>query len=230
MPAEIELKLAIDPKHAVRVASLPALQARAGRPTTQKLTSIYFDTPENALLRDGWALRLRRAGRAWVQTLKGEGHAAGGLHAREESEHAIATSELDLYRVESGELRKRLLKWRNAGTLVPRFRTEFRRTAWLVEMPGGDRVECALDRGVVRTQDGKRSEPICEIELELKQGNAGALFELARELARHLPYELEDRSKADRGYALAGGTVAAVAAAPVLRLARDARGGDAFAA
>ncbi|HSR01436.1 MAG TPA: CHAD domain-containing protein, partial [Methylophilaceae bacterium] len=43
-------------------------------------------------------------------------------------------------------------------------------------------------------------KPICEIELELKNGNKGRLFELALALQAHLPLWIENISKAQRAY------------------------------
>ncbi|HEX5338450.1 MAG TPA: CHAD domain-containing protein, partial [Gallionella sp.] len=47
---------------------------------------------------------------------------------------------------------------------------------------------------------GKLKEPISEIELELKAGHAGRLFDLALELQLEIPLELENVSKSQRGY------------------------------
>ena len=45
--------------------------------------------------------------------------------------------------------------------------------------------------------------PICELELELQQGNVDALFALARTMVERLPLSLGFQSKAERGYRLA---------------------------
>src|SRR5262249_52865342 len=84
----------------------------------------------------------------------------------------------------------------------PRFETRFMRKTWMLRTEAGGLVECALDRGSIVTPDGAQSARICEVELELKTGSVGALFAIARQLARDHPLELEDRSKAERGYAL----------------------------
>jgi hypothetical protein len=49
---------------------------------------------------------------------------------------------------------------------------------------------------------GEREEDICELELELRQGEPAALLELAAELAADLPLTPCDISKAERGYRL----------------------------
>lgn len=203
MPAEVELKFALDPRIAAKVARLPRLQGVAtGKVATRTLTSLYFDTPEGSLWNSQMTLRLRRGGRRWVQTLKGEGVQAGGLHTREESEHVVSVGTLDPDSIDDPALRKKVRKWLAGGELAPRFITTMRRTTWLLDTADGGVVECALDRGRVTTPDGRRSAPLCELELELKAGPPSALFALAREFAQSLPLALEERSKAERGYAL----------------------------
>lgn len=61
-------------------------------------------------------------------------------------------------------------------------------------------IEAALDLGKVIV--GKQHEEICELELELREGPAEALLELAAELAASLPMMPCDISKAERGYRL----------------------------
>ncbi|MGV8378280.1 inorganic triphosphatase, partial [Pseudomonas aeruginosa] len=57
-----------------------------------------------------------------------------------------------------------------------------------------------LDLGKVVAGDNQ--EEICELDLELRQGDAAALLELAAELAADLPQMPSDISKAQRGYRL----------------------------
>src|SRR5262249_21496252 len=47
--------------------------------------------------------------------------------------------------------------------------------------------------------------PICEVELELKQGQRGDLFKVAKTLANQVPAQLAIVSKAERGYVLLTG-------------------------
>ncbi len=71
-PLEIELKLSIDPAAVASLRAHPALRAVAGgRARTARIVSTYFDTPDQRLRREGVALRLRRAGRRWLMTVKG---------------------------------------------------------------------------------------------------------------------------------------------------------------
>ena len=86
-------------------------------------------------------------------------------------------------------------------------RRVFSRTAWLLRGKGGAQIEVALDVGAVVA--GERSQPICEIELELKSGQPDALFALALEWAAAFDCLPFDISKAERGVRLAHGVEAA---------------------
>jgi inorganic triphosphatase YgiF len=63
---EFELKLEIPPERLEAV--LAAM--RADKTRRKRLQACYFDTKDESLARNGIVLRLRREGRAWVQTAK----------------------------------------------------------------------------------------------------------------------------------------------------------------
>lgn len=203
MPNELELKLRLAPQHLQRLSRHPLVAGLAyDKPILRKLHSTYYDTPGFALRSAGYALRVRRVGRRWVQAAKGEGRVAAGLHERREWEAEVAGSAPDLTKLTDPELSKILASPEVREALIPVFTTEFRRTARNLRFPDGSEAELALDRGEVRTGGGQR--PLCEVELELKSGNPARLFELARELQKTIPFSLEPVSKAERGYRLAG--------------------------
>lgn len=66
---EIEFKFCIPPE---RLAAVQAA-VRRGRWTPVRMEARYFDTPDAALSSRGIALRLRREGTQWVQTVKALG-------------------------------------------------------------------------------------------------------------------------------------------------------------
>ncbi len=198
-PVEIELKLTLPP-HQVE-AFLKRMARRRSVPQQQELITRYFDTPDFALSRRGVALRVRRAGRRWLQTLKTEGERRGGLSLRAEYETPVARGKLDWNRFPA-EARDYVPEGERA-LLVPVFETRFRRTAWMVAGQGRAQIEVALDVGVVVS--GARSQPICEIELELKSGEPDALFALALDWAGAFECLPLDVSKAERGVRLAHG-------------------------
>ena len=214
-PEDIDLKLALPPEQAV--AFLKRMARRRSEPVRpsgyrhleghrqQDLVTRYFDTPDFALSAQGVALRVRRAGRRWLQTLKTEGERAGGLSRRVEFEMPVSQGTPDWTRFPSEALAYVPDVLREQ--LVPVFETRFQRTTWLLKGRGGAQIEVALDVGEVIA--GERTQPICEIELELKAGQPDALFALALEWAGEFDCLPFDVSKAERGVRLAHGIEAA---------------------
>ena len=204
---EVELKLLVAPEQLARVERHPAIRAlRRGGARKLALSTVYFDTPDFELAAAGIALRLRRDGRRWVQTLKAGGGAAAGLHERDELEWDLVGGELNLALLEDTRYAALFARRGIAGRLGPVFRTEFERRVRTLAFPDGTLAELALDRGAIRA--GDREAPISEVELELKAGDASRLFALARAVARDIPLRLGHASKAERGYALASGRLA----------------------
>ena len=193
---ELELKFAVDPR------DLPALKravaaAAQGRPARSTLVSTYFDTPDRALNKGKIALRVRKRGRRFVQTVKSE--LGGDIAARGEWEDAIARPDPDLAAPQSGT---RLQPVVNGAALEPLFTTTVKRTmARLAPLPT-TLIEAAIDEGDIRANDGRASEPIAEFELELKTGESAALYDMALRFLEVVPLRMEMQSKAERGYRL----------------------------
>lgn len=83
---EIELKLDLTPDDA---DALEASDVLEGAPDIAKQRSIYFDTPDHALSKMGFSLRIRRSGKKRTQTIKADGVSAAGLFARAEWERPV---------------------------------------------------------------------------------------------------------------------------------------------
>lgn len=224
MSSETELKLWLHPGDIETFRALPRL-ARA-RPHAQRLRTIYFDTPDFRLASHGIALRVRRSGGRWVQTLKTEGEKGGGLSQRLELETAVAGPRPDFSRLPA-ETVDSLVKKKWRARLAPAYETRFLRTAWNLRAPDGSRVEVALDSGEIVS--GKRSAPLCEVELELKAGRAEALYALAQTLAQQMLLLPFDVSKAERGARLAAGMPNKPVGAALPRLDRHMPACAAFA-
>lgn len=217
MPNEVELKLLIASRDIPRFWRHPLLAAHTQRKLpVQKLLSVYYDTPELTLHKNKVAVRLRRVGKRWIQTVKTEGSVAAGLHQRPEWEHETTEHTLDFQALPEPALQEFFADEELRQSLRPMFTTEFARSRRLLEWPNGDVVECSLDRGAI--QAGERTQPISEVEFELKSGAPGRLFELALGLQDAIPLRLENVSKAERGYQLAAGatTTPEKATTPVL--------------
>lgn len=231
---ETELKLAIAPDAVPALVRHPALLAvKRGRARTAKLVTTYYDTDDALLAHAGIALRLRRAGRHWLQSIKGaaDAMAGGGMSARAEFEWPVPGPTLDPLRFAATPFRRVLGRAEHRG-LAPRFATEITRTTIPLAFADSTMAHLAIDRGVVRTADGGEplSAPLCEIELELEAGNPLRLFELAHALAADVAFTFEPASKAARGFALRAPVMPAPRRATNAELATKAPAGAAFAA
>ncbi|SDD65867.1 CYTH domain-containing protein [Cupriavidus sp. YR651] len=168
MAREIELKLAVPDAALAAVAAWLDANGQPRGETT--LLNVYLDTPDRDLARARAALRLRKKGAQWLQTLKTAGSSAGGLASRHEWETEVVGQALDLARFPD-EARKVLAPL--AGKLAPVFRTDFVRRIWIVEQDGVC-IEAALDTGTITAPGTDKSEHIQELELEWLPGDLPA--------------------------------------------------------
>ena len=199
---EIELKILLDADQERHLRAAPALAEMAvGRAVTQTLTSIYYDTPDQALRAAGIALRLRRKGRIWLQTAKKTTiPIAGGLSQPIESEIRVRGQNLALDRIEDDDLREEIIGLARPG-LQPTVQTRFRRTSRILQAPNGARAELAIDKGEVAA--ASTSADLMEAELELIDGHPGDLFAMAARLFTRGPVRFSNLSKSARTALLA---------------------------
>lgn len=200
LPTESELRLAISSKWVNRLKRLPLLvKSATERARTTRLKSTYFDTPDKQLAAAGMNLRIREMGRRKMQTLKiGSGWQAG-ITDRIEIEGWVEGDEPTLDLIHAPEIRDLLTRDGLWDRLQPSFVTDFRRTSRLVRFGGrfGEALISAdLDIGEIRS--GVRKAAICELELELKDGQPAAIFELASAINDDVPVRIEYRGKAMR--------------------------------
>lgn len=209
MHQEVELKLAL-PRRALAALRRHPLIVDGSTPTGRAVTleNTYYDTAALALKSRKVALRTRRQGRKWLQTVKCASQSTGGLTSRPEWEQPFADG-FDFSAIDNSSVRKLLL--RHANALIPVFSTRFRRETRVYAPREGTRILIMIDTGTVIA--GERSEPICEVELELETGAPLDLLDLAAVLARDLPLLPNDTSKAERGYRLHLGLTAKAARA-----------------
>jgi inorganic triphosphatase YgiF len=208
---EIELKLVVAPE---RLAALRQA-LRAGSVRTERLQAIYFDTADERLGRAGAALRLRREGRRWVQTLKVGTHDALRRLEHNADVPAPAKGEQPVLVVErhagtpAGDALDRIAAG-EALELVPRFRTDVRRTLRAMRVAGA-RLEVALDVGAVVAASGV--EAIHELELELKSGPVAGMLQAALRWLEPHGLWIGTVTKAERGARLARGEAPAAVGA-----------------
>ncbi len=225
---ETELKLLLTPPDLRRVRRDPRIKAlQQGRASTRRVHSVYYDTPERALLRAGLSLRLRLDGTRWLQTLKTRGQAAAGMHVREEWEWPLAGEALDFGLLATTPEAKRFRSPGLRAKLAPVFSTSFERSSLRLAFADGSLAELCLDSGEIRS--GRRTSAISEAEIELLAGSPARLYELALELAERVPLRLGQASKAERGYALALAAPARPVKADHLQLDGQGGVGAAFA-
>jgi triphosphatase len=197
--AEIELKLLVPQGILETLRDIPVIVQHArNRGAFRRLETVYYDTPEQLLFRHGMSLRVRRSGKHFVQTLKLL-PATGQPLTRRQWEAPVDGVTPDLSRLPAAEIGDPLTTLTD-DALVPVFATKFRRHARQLDLPEAS-VEIAFDEGTIEA--GARQEALSEIELELKSGNAGALFDLGTQLLDAAPLRFGTRSKAERGFALA---------------------------
>lgn len=192
---EVELKFLVSPSDAATIRANPIFAHKA---IQAQLRSVYYDTPAWDLRESGFSLRVRHEDGVFTQTVKS---AAGlGLFDRDQWESEIKGKNPDRSAWARTPVAD-ILSAQGVGALRPVFTTTVQRTVRLLN-EGVSVVEASFDRGELAA--GKLREPIEEVELELKSGEAAALFVIARRLAADTALRLSFASKAERGYQLIG--------------------------
>lgn len=220
---EIELKFQIpaDALEAVR-AALARLAPDQTLPPPLILQAAYFDTPDRRLAQARSALRVRREGDDWVQTLK-----AAGSHTMVRVEDNRATQpplagqplapRLSLHAGGPAEAALRqTLAWQPEHDadgarcgLVQLYATDMRRTRVQLAVGIGTLhegvVELALDEGAILAGTGatQRSVPVRELEIELIHGHPQAVIDMGRDWVQRFGLWLDTQTKAHRGDRLA---------------------------
>ncbi|PRY26024.1 inorganic triphosphatase YgiF [Aliiruegeria haliotis] len=199
---EIELKFLLDEDAIKRLkARLKSLDLNQTAVRARTLRSVYHDTPDHDLRKAGIALRLRKDGRRWLQTVKAGTTINGGLLHTQEVEVPAPGGRLDLALVTDDALRDRLHALIGEADLAPICETLMKRAATQIDLADGAKVELAIDEGEVVA--GELSEPLREAEIELIDGDVNALFDVTRTLFPDGGLRLSDKAKSERGFLLA---------------------------
>jgi triphosphatase len=216
---EIELKLEIERGDVPLIAASPLLASAQCNGANQ--VTVYYDTADGSLRKQGHSLRVREAQGRFVQTVKPM-TASAGLFARAEAECEIGSIEPDMaaaHAVLPDSLKPR-------DELQPVVRSAVRRTSWRVAR-GGSTIAVDLDEGTII--GGARSQDFTELELELLSGDPRELLALARALTAQVPARIGVLSKAERGFALAHGLLDRVNKAAAVDVTRAMTVTEAFA-
>lgn len=223
-PREIELKLETSLHEMTALRAHPLLQG-AEAENKAVLSATYFDTADRDLLANGLTLRVRRDGDRHIQTVKAAS-AGAGLFDRSEWEAPVEGPEPDRDALAATPVRA-ILERAKSAHLIALFTTVVERTTRPIRH-GESQISATLDEGRVETTSG--DAPLCEIELELVEGDAGDLFGLAQALCETAPLRLGALSKSARGIALLDGTLRRPSKAGAVKLEEGASAGDAFKA
>ncbi|ELX8346197.1 inorganic triphosphatase [Enterobacter hormaechei] len=215
MAQEIELKFIVEKDSADALRQhLNTLSGEHHEPV--QLLNIYYETPDNWLRNHDMGLRIRGANGRYEMTMKIAGRVVGCLHQRPEYNIDISKPELELDRFPAEVWPEGTLPATLSAEAQPLFSTDFWREKWLVS-EGKSRIEIAFDRGEIKA--GEEQEPICELELELLEGEASDVLKLAHKLVNQPGLRQGSLSKAARGYHLAAGNAPRVLReTPILRV------------
>ncbi|KRR04268.1 CYTH and CHAD domain-containing protein [Bradyrhizobium valentinum] len=214
MAVETELKFRVPGRNLKALANSKIAGGKIGERSESDLVSTYFDTGKHKLKRHGLSLRVRQDGAKHIQTVKS---ANAPQFGRGEWETEIKDSAPDVGKADGTPLEAFASK-RLRRKLKPIFKTKVHRITVPVRTKRSE-IELAIDHGSIIA--GHRSSPIEELELELKSGNFVDLFRVAKAIERKSEAELDLRSKAERGYDLAGGKDHQVVFAEAIELESD---------
>lgn len=162
-----------------------------------QMETTYYDTPSRSLSARYYTLRRRMENDASVCTLKtpAEGH------GRQELETPCSSIEAAIPVLCNMGAPADFSQLTKEG-IEPVCGAKFTRLAIPVVLEDCH-VELALDTGILT--GGGKTQPLCEVEVELKSGSKAAAEQFAFALAAIYGLELENRSKFRRALSLAQG-------------------------
>jgi len=206
--------VAVLPQVALRLAAtvddLPQLEQalsemEPNRTERTTVTSTYYDTAAGRLDRVGLTLQVQKQNGRYKQIVTTAELKEQPPLIRCEWEDFIDGERPDLGAPNSSA---HLPKALNEAELHARFATVVQRTACTLEPDASTEIVGAVDKGEIRPVEGQRTEPIYEVELQLKRGAPAALYGTGLRLLEIAPLRIELRSKLERGCRLLESTTA----------------------
>lgn len=197
---EIEVKFSCNAETLALVLNTLASRA-ATKPEIKELHTTYFDTTDLRLRTIHAILRVRHsAGQTPLLCFKSVPTNESGSFNRLELElpAVIGQPDLSLFPGETARWLKGVI---GKKVLKAQFEVKVKRRSLLMLHHGAE-IEISADEGNVVS--GEKTAAVTELELELKSGDEGALFELALSLAREFPLSLSFLTKSERGFRLIG--------------------------
>ncbi|MCW5590332.1 MAG: CYTH domain-containing protein [Legionellales bacterium] len=197
MPLEVEIKLSIKPDQIARFKTLESL-SRAYHHEILELHSDYYDTNDHFLRRHGFVLRIRQENGRFMQTIKTTEASHNGMHERHEWEIELNENQPNFSQLPHDYLKTLIFDHGLEKQIQPLFATVFTRENWCIEFQSNTTIQVSLDQGYVKAAQTRF--PICEVELELIQGEKTELQQFAEQLRHNLNLRPTDSTKAGRGY------------------------------
>lgn len=201
---EVELKYAIKDKETADAVwedgDLKRLEEPETRETVQ-MNAVYFDTVDRDLSTNDMAYRIRREGDRLIASLKWGGGSEGALHKREEINVPVKTVSPNPVVFETCDIGPDLMKIISGKELLPVLEMNVERRRFRVDT-GDSLLEVSVDVGQIVA--GDKTEPICEVEVELFSGSEEDMMKVGQDLAEKYGLVSEKRSKFYRGLLLLG--------------------------
>ena len=192
MGKELEYKLAVPSETLLEeiLFDKTVAEVRQGNYRLLDMATVYYDTPSEALSKLQWTLRLRQENNELIATVKTP---AGEDHARGEWSCPAYSIEAAIEPLVKQGAPRELLALTDKEPLAPLCLARFTRRAADLHFADGTVCELAGDIGELLA--GENSEPLCEVEVELKQGDGETAKAFAEELMERFSLVEEPKSK-----------------------------------
>ena len=199
MGKELEFKLQVDRQDTLmQILHDPDILSRVdGEWREIPMKTTYFDNPVGQFSRYNWTFRHRMEGAKSVVCLKTP---HPDKHTRNEWETEGELGDTAVAALIEKGAPVELLAFYGDGTLVPRCGAEFVRRCVMLRFADGSRAELAGDIGLLRGMT--QEQALCELELELYEGEATEAIALVRLLCQRYGLQEQPKSKYARAKAL----------------------------
>ena len=181
-------------------------------PVINTLDNTYYDTVDRELSKRGAICRVRTYREEsdenrYEHTIKFGGNVENGLHQRYEWNVRSASKDfnIDEFKLKASRqedpstILEEALEGVDTSSLSPLCRTVFERTVYTFGY-GDSIMEACFDIGQIEA--GEKSEPICELELELTSGDVVDLKDMADFIIEHTSGRPYNESKFERSLRL----------------------------